>query len=193
MKKIYLVFIIIILFIHTVVGASFAIIDTNMGKFKIRLYKKDAPVTVKNFIRYARNDKFDGAIFYRIIDDFIIQGGGYKLTKGADIEQIKEYKPIKSEADNGLYNIKKSIAMARDGNNPHSATNNFFINLKFNKELNYGYTKDLKKSYTVFGKIVDGWKVIKKISTIKTNKKGKFDHYPIKNIIIEDVIIKKSQ
>lgn len=188
MKKIIL-FLIIFFAIAFSYSQNIAVLKTNYGNIKIRLYKSDAPKTVKNFIRYAKADKYKDAVFYRIAKGFVIQSGavGYKNNQ---VVERKEYPSIKSEADNGLYNIKKTIAMARLGKDPNSATSHFFINLKSNSRLNYGTTKDLKKSYTVFGKVFDGWDVVKQIANIDVYKKEKYEKFPKKIVRIKDVVIK---
>ena len=122
----------------------------------------------------------------------MIQGGGYKYNQKDEIIKINEYKSIKSEANNGLCNVKGALAMARSGDNPNSATSNFFINLKANYRYNYSYQKDKSKSYTVFGKVITGWDTIEKISSLKTIKKGVFKNYPIKDVIIKKIEIYES-
>jgi cyclophilin family peptidyl-prolyl cis-trans isomerase len=191
MKKIIIILLLISIVIINSFAGTTAVVKTNMGEFKIRLYPKDSPKTVANFVRYAENNKFKNSVFYRIVNNFIIQGGGYTINRKQNIKKIQAYKPVKSEADNGLYNIKKTVAMARSGNDPHSATCSFFINLKSNKELNYGFTKDFKTSYTVFGRVISGWDVVEKIAGLNVQKKNQFKNYPVKDVIIENILIKK--
>jgi len=191
LKKL-LITIVFLLSVNLIYSTQFAIIKTNYGDIKIRLYKKEAPITVNNFIKYSKTGRYKNTLIYRVIKGVLIQGGGYKKTKNNKIVKIREYKPIKSEADNGLFNVKGSIAMARTENKSNSATSNFFINLRSNFRFNYNYQKTKTKSYTVFGKVINGWDTINQISNLKTVKKNYFNNYPKKEVVIENIAIIKS-
>ena len=134
-------------------------IKTNHGAFSIELNEKEAPITVKNFLSYVDKDFYNGTIFHRVIDGFMIQGGGF--TK--DMEQKESDAPIKNEANNGLKNLPYSIAMARTSD-PDSATSQFFINVANNSFLDYPGQDGA--GYCVFGKVVDGTEVIDKIGKV---------------------------
>ncbi|TMB16703.1 MAG: peptidyl-prolyl cis-trans isomerase [Deltaproteobacteria bacterium] len=158
------------------------LLSTSMGDIKVELSPDKAPVTVKNFLDYVKAGYYDGTIFHRVISGFMIQGGG--LT--ADMQEKREGQkpPIKNESDNGLKNDTGTVAMART-NVPNSATSQFFINVKDNGSLNG--EKD-KPGYAVFGKVVDGMDVVKKIEQVKTTTKG-----PHQNVPVDPVIIKSAK
>src|SRR3989475_12194400 len=143
-------------------GKPMVLLSTSMGDIKVELSPDKAPVTVKNFLDYVKAGYYDGTIFHRVISGFMIQGGG--LT--ADMQEKREGQkpPIKNESDNGLKNDTGTVAMART-NVPNSATSQFFINVKDNGSLNG--EKD-KPGYAVFGKVVEGMDVVKKIEQVKT-------------------------
>ena len=163
-------------------GNPMVLLSTSMGDIKVELYPDKAPVTVKNFLDYVKAGYYDGTIFHRVISGFMIQGGG--LT--ADMQEKREGQkpPIKNESDNGLKNDTGTVAMART-NVPNSATSQFFINVKDNGSLNG--EKD-KPGYAVFGKVVDGMDVVKKIEQVKTTTKG-----PHQNVPVDPVIIKSAK
>lgn len=155
-------------------------IKTNQGVIVLELDAKNAPITTKNFLNYVDNGFFTDTIFHRVIDNFMIQGGGF--TK--DFQQKKNLPPIKNEAQNGLKNNKGSIAMART-NDPHSATSQFFINVKDNHFLNYSASS---AGYAVFGKVVEGMQVVDKIKDIPTGAGGLFPtDVPKTMVIIESI------
>ena len=151
---------------------------TNKGTIKIELDKEKAPVTVENFLSYVKSGHYSKTIFHRVIDKFMIQGGGFdeKMT------QKSTKAPIKSEASNGLKNIRGSIAMART-NDVNSATAQFFINLVDNSFLDFPNNG----GYTVFGKVSEGMNVVDDIATTKTGSFGMHGDVPVKPIIIESV------
>ncbi|MHC4076353.1 MAG: peptidylprolyl isomerase [Planctomycetota bacterium] len=153
-------------------------LQTNMGNIVIELNEEAAPITVKNFLQYANEGFYDGTIFHRVINGFMIQGGG--MTTDMRPKQTKA--PIKNEANNGLKNDRGTIAMART-NNPHSATSQFFINLKDNDFLNYAPAKN--PGYAVFGKVVEGMEVVDKIAAVKTTRKIAYTDVPAEAVIIE--------
>ncbi len=155
--------------------------QTSLGTIKLELYPEKAPKTVENFTRYIKEGFFDGTIFHRVIDNFMIQGGGFS----ADYQQKKTHAPVENEAKNGLKNERGSIAMART-NNPHSATAQFFINVKTNDFLNYPGHDGW--GYAVFGKVVEGMDVVDKIKAVKTGSGGPLPtDVPQTAVIIEKV------
>ena len=152
---------------------------TSLGTITLALNPEKAPKTVANFLRYANEDFYDGTIFHRVIDNFMIQGGGF--TQNYDRKET--YAPITNESDNGLSNRRGTIAMARTGD-PHSATAQFFINVKKNDFLDYGQNW----GYAVFGKVVEGMNVVDAIRKVKTGAGGPFPQdVPQTQVTIEDV------
>jgi len=151
------------------------LIKTSMGDITLELYPDQAPITVENFLTYVDEKAYDQTIFHRVIDGFMIQGGGF----ATDGKQKSTHAPIKLESNNGLKNEKYTVAMART-TVPDSATNQFFINVQNNEFLNYG-TRD--PGYAVFGKVIKGTEVVDKIAKVQTDSSDK----PLKNIIIEKV------
>ncbi|WBF65699.1 MAG: peptidyl-prolyl cis-trans isomerase [Candidatus Kinetoplastibacterium crithidii] len=160
-------------------------IQTNIGDIIIALDKNKAPITVDNFLHYVNTGFYDNTLFHRVIDGFMIQGGG--LTKNLE-NKTSEKKPIENEANNGLKNDKYTIAMART-NDPHSATSQFFINVADNDFLNYSSPTQNGWGYAVFGKVVEGEETINKIKNSKTGNKGFHQNVPIEDIIIKKVEI----
>jgi cyclophilin family peptidyl-prolyl cis-trans isomerase len=158
-------------------------LKTNFGSFVLELNEKAAPITVKNFESYVNKGFYNGTIFHRVIDGFMIQGGGF--TK--DMSQKKTDAPIKNEADNGLKNLKYSIAMARTSI-PDSATSQFFINVKNNDFLDY--TGQSGPGYCVFGKVIEGQDVVDKIGKLKTRVKNGMGDFPIKTVKINSIKVK---
>jgi len=144
-------------------------IETSKGSMIIELYPDKAPVTVANFLEYVNAGTYDGTIFHRVIKDFMNQGGGFT----ADFKKVANNAPIKNEADNGLKNLKDTIAMARTGE-PHSATNQFFLNTADNAFLDHSSKSQRGWGYTVFGKIVEGQNVSGIISRAATGSGGPF-------------------
>ncbi len=161
-------------------------LETNLGNIKIELYPKKAPVTVKNFKRYVKNDFYDNTIFHRVIPNFVIQAGG--ITK--NLEGKETYDPIENEADNGLKNKIGTISMARTSK-IDSATSHFFINLKHNKRLDHKNNTKQGYGYCVFGRVIDGMNVVDKIADIKT-KTVKKDGHKMKDVPSENIIIKEA-
>jgi peptidyl-prolyl cis-trans isomerase B (cyclophilin B) len=160
-------------------GKPMVLLSTSMGDIKVELYPDKAAITVKNFLDYVNAGYYDGTIFHRVISNFVIQGGG--LT--ADMQEKREGQkpPIKNESDNGLKNDAGTIAMART-NVPDSATSQFFINVKDNEFLNGA--KD-KPGYAVFGKVVAGMDVVKKIEQVKTTSKAGNQYVPVDPVTIK--------
>jgi peptidyl-prolyl cis-trans isomerase A (cyclophilin A) len=160
------------------------LMKTSMGDVKIELYETEAPITVKNFLAYAREGHYRNTIFHRVIAGFMIQGGGFT----PDMMIKKTGKPIKNEASNGLKNDRGTVAMARTAN-PDSATSQFFINVVNNNMLNRpmpdGY------GYAVFGRVIDGMNVVDRIAAVKTGMQMGFADVPQNTIIINDIKIIK--
>jgi len=161
---------------------SIVILKTNHGSIQIELNKKAAPITVENFENYANKDFFNGTIFHRVIDGFMIQGGGF--TK--DMSQKQTDAPIKNEADNGLKNEIYSIAMARTSI-PDSATSQFFINVNDNNFLDYPGQDGA--GYCVFGKVIKGQDVVDKIAKVPTGTSGMHQDVPNETVIIEETSV----
>jgi peptidyl-prolyl cis-trans isomerase B (cyclophilin B) len=163
-----------------------AILNTNHGAIEIELNEEKAPVTVANFVSYVKSGHYDGTIFHRVIDGFMIQGGGFDKN----MRQKSTQKEIKNEANNGLKNDKYTIAMARTMQ-PHSATSQFFINVKDNDFLNFK-AEDLHGwGYAVFGKVVDGTDIVDKIKAVKTGRHGVHDDVPLEAVVIESATIEQ--
>ncbi len=161
--------------------------DTSAGSVIIELYPDKAPETVKNFLRYVADGKYNGTIFHRVIPGFMNQGGGYTQ----DYTKVATYSPIKNEADNGLKNIRGSIAMARTGD-PNSATNQFFINTVNNRGLNFRDKTISGWGYCVFGQVKQGMDVMDKIAAMKTGPAGPFpSDVPATPVIIKQVTLLK--
>lgn len=157
-------------------------IETNLGTIALRLDAARAPVTVKNFTNYAKAGFYNGTIFHRVIDGFMIQGGGFT----PDMKQKETHDPIENEAANGLKNDKYTIAMARTSY-PHSATSQFFINTTDNDFLNYTMPSPQGWGYAVFGKVVTGTDVIDAIGKVRTSRRGMFSDVPVEDVVIEKV------
>jgi len=157
---------------------------TSAGDIVVELDAAKAPKSVENFLQYVKDKHYDGTVFHRVIDGFMIQGGGFT----ADMQQKPTRPPIPLEASNGLKNDKYTIAMARTGN-PNSATSQFFINVKNNDSLNApnpdGY------GYTVFGKVVAGTDVVDKIRAVQTGNKGGMQNVPVETITIKSATLAK--
>jgi len=171
---------------------------TSAGKIVIELNDEKAPVSVKNFLAYVNKKHYNGTVFHRVIKGFMIQGGGFKAA-GESIEELATDKPITNESNNGLTNMKGTIAMART-NDPNSATAQFFINAKDNDFLNGG---GARPGYAVFGKVVEGINVLEKIEGVKTGQRKvkvkdmpgqmvPFDDVPLENVVIQSVNVLKT-
>ena len=153
-------------------------LTTNVGKILIELDEENAPKTCANFIQYVKDGHFDGTIFHRVIDKFMIQGGGFT----PDMIQKPTRDPIENEAKNGLSNLAGSIAMARTMD-PHSASAQFFINVADNKFLDYPGQDGW--GYCVFGKVTEGMDVVNKIKGMATTSKHGHQDVPVEEIIVE--------
>jgi cyclophilin family peptidyl-prolyl cis-trans isomerase len=159
------------------------VINTTKGNIIIKTYPNKAPITVKNFENYVNKGFYNDTIFHRVIDGFMIQGGGF--TK--DMSQKQTDSPIKNEADNGLKNEKYSIAMARTSI-PDSATSQFFINVNNNNFLDFPGQDGA--GYCVFGKVIEGHDVVDKIAKLRTRVKNGMGDVPIKTVKINSIKVK---
>lgn len=156
-------------------------LHTSMGDIRLELYPDKAPVTVENFLQYARDGFYEGTIFHRVISHFMIQGGGYTV----DMERKATREPIQNEADNGLSNARGTVAMARTAD-PHSATAQFYINVEFNGNLDHTGTSNSRAwGYAVFGKVTEGMDVVDEIRFVETNPRD----IPLEPVIIESVTV----
>ncbi|GAB3271867.1 peptidylprolyl isomerase [Parahaliea aestuarii] len=160
------------------------IIRTTFGPITLELDAEKAPKTVENFLSYARDGHYDGTIFHRVIDNFMIQGGGFDIN----MNQKPTQAPIENEADNGLKNDFGTIAMARTMD-PHSATAQFFLNVKDNDFLNHSGKNMQGWGYCVFGKVTEGAEVLDKIRAVATTSKNGHQDVPAEAVIIETVEI----
>ena len=155
-------------------------LTTNFGVISIELDHDKAPKTAANFEQYVKEGFYNGTIFHRVIDNFMIQGGGFDQNM-----QLKPtHEPIENEAKNGLKNDRYTIAMARTMQ-PHSASSQFFINVKDNDFLNHTAPDMHGWGYAVFGKVVEGQDVVDKIKTVKTGNRAGHQDVPVENVIIE--------
>jgi cyclophilin family peptidyl-prolyl cis-trans isomerase len=160
------------------------LLKTNMGKIVLELNPEKAPKTVANFLAYVKSGHYDGTIFHRVIDSFMIQGGGFDK----DMNQKPTNAQIENEAKNGLKNERYTLAMARTSA-PHSASAQFFINTKNNSFLDYPGQDGW--GYCVFGKVVEGMDVVDKIKQVPTTSSGMNQNVPVKPVIIESASIMK--
>lgn len=160
------------------------LMKTNMGDITIELNKEKAPETAENFLNYVREGFYDGTIFHRVINGFMIQGGGFD----SNMNQKGTNKPIKNEANNGLKNETGTLAMARTSD-PHSATAQFFINVSDNSFLDHTSETSQGWGYAVFGKVTDGLDIVNRIKSIKTTSQGLHQDVPAEPVIIESMTI----
>jgi peptidyl-prolyl cis-trans isomerase B (cyclophilin B) len=156
------------------------IFNTNHGPISIELNSEKAPKSAKNFLQYAKEGFYNGTIFHRVIDGFMIQGGGFE----PGMSQKANHDPIDNEADNGLSNLTGTLAMARTAE-PHSATSQFFINVSDNFFLDHRGKTAQGWGYAVFGKVVDGMDVVNKIKSCQTTSRAGHQDVPVDDIIIE--------
>lgn len=155
-------------------------LHTNFGEITLELNTEKAPVTTENFLSYVDSGAYNGTIFHRVIDGFMIQGGGFD----ASMTQKESLSEIKNEADNGLTNDPYTIAMARTSA-PHSASNQFFINIGNNEFLNYSAPTNNGWGYCVFGKVISGMDVVDKIRKVSTTSRKGHQDVPVENVLIE--------
>ena len=156
-------------------------ITTSLGVIEVELAPKEAPATVENFTKYVKDGFYNGTIFHRVIEGFMIQGGGFET--GLNKKDTRD--PIENEADNGLQNLVGTLAMART-NDPHSATAQFFINTADNQFLNHTDKSPRGWGYAVFGKVSSGMEVVRQIEGVQTGQRDGMGDVPM-----EDVVIKK--
>lgn len=159
-------------------------LKTNFGDIKLELFADKAPKTVANFLAYVEEGFFDNTIFHRVINNFMIQGGGFT----ADMDQKETKDPIENEADNGVANEMGTIAMART-QDPHSATAQFFINVNNNDFLNHSGKSVNGWGYCAFGKVVEGMDVVEKIKAVKTGNHGYHQDVPVEPVIIQSATV----
>ena len=160
------------------------VLYTNFGDITIKMFEQEAPNTVKNFLEYANADLFNGTIFHRVIDGFMVQGGGF--VPGMEQKEVND--PIKNEANNGLSNKIGTLAMARTPD-PHSATAQFFINVNNNDFLNHSSETSQGWGYCVFAEVVEGMDVVNKIKGVATGSTGFHQDVPLEDVIIESVTV----
>ncbi|MCC3732248.1 peptidylprolyl isomerase B [Rouxiella badensis] len=157
---------------------------TNHGDIVINTFADKAPVTVENLLNYCRKGFYDNTIFHRVINGFMIQGGGFE----PGMNQKNTDAPIKNEANNGLKNTRGTLAMART-NDPHSATAQFFINVVDNDFLNFSGQNAQGWGYCVFAEVTDGLDVVEKIKAVKTGRSGMHQDVPVEDVIIKSVTV----
>jgi len=160
------------------------LMTTTVGPMTLELDADNAPKTVENFLSYVSSGFYDGTIFHRVINNFMVQGGGFT----ADMEQKATQAPIENEANNGLKNARGTIAMART-QDPHSATAQFFINVQDNDFLNHTGENMQGWGYAVFGKVTEGEDVLDKIRCVQTGSQAGHQDVPVEPIIIESVTV----
>ncbi len=159
-------------------------IQTAYGVILLELYPDKTPQTVANFLQYVNEGFYDGTLFHRVIDNFMIQGGGFL----PGMTQKKTHDPVENEARNGLRNERGTIAMARTSD-PHSATSQFFINVADNDFLNHTTATPSGWGYCVFGKVVDGMTVVDRIKGVPTSSKFGYKDVPLTDVIIESLTV----
>ncbi|MEO8837485.1 MAG: peptidylprolyl isomerase [Herbaspirillum sp.] len=176
------------LLLNTGLGNAFAasapqvLLKTSMGEIVLELNADKAPLSVENFLRYAKDGHYNGTIFHRVIPSFMIQGGGFDVN----LQQKPTRAPIANEAKNGLHNQTYTIAMARTSA-PNSATSQFFINVADNAALDYPGQDGV--GYAVFGKVIKGMKVVDQIRQVKTTSRGMYSDVPVTPVIIESATV----
>jgi cyclophilin family peptidyl-prolyl cis-trans isomerase len=168
------------------------VMETSMGTIKIELFEDKAPITVKNFLKYAEDKHYDGTVFHRVIPTFMVQGGGFEPA----MKERKTREPIKNESNNGLSNLKYTLAMARLGQDvgdvkaADSATAQFFINVKDNTFLDRAKAAD-GAGYCVFGRVIEGTDVVDKIKGVATGTSKGFTDVPKEDVVIKSVRVVK--
>ncbi|GGB63959.1 peptidyl-prolyl cis-trans isomerase [Shewanella inventionis] len=160
-------------------------LHTNYGDITLQLNAEKAPLTVANFMKYVEEGFYDNTIFHRVIDGFMIQGGGFT----EDMGQKRCNETIKNEANNGLSNRVGTIAMARTSD-PHSATAQFFINVNDNTFLDFKSETTQGWGYCVFGEVVEGLDIVEKIKTVATGNRGMHQNVPLEAVVLQNVSVK---
>ena len=163
-------------------------LNTSLGSIELALDVGNAPNTVANFVKYVEERNYDGTLFHRVIPNFMIQGGGMRTG----LIEIPTLAPIENEATNGLKNLRGTIAMART-QDPHSATAQFFINLKDNSFLDHTEKSAAGWGYTVFGQVFSGMDIVDQIASVETGSVGHHENVPINDVIIEHARIRDQQ
>jgi len=163
-------------------------VQTNVGAFTLELYPKQAPKTVANFLQYARDGFYEGIIFHRLIGKYIAQAGGYEQNLE---KKEPPYKPVSNEANNGLSNMRGTIAMAREAD-PNSGTSQFFINLADNKALDFRTRTRRGWGYAVFGRIIAGEDILDRLDNISIQRQGAFKYMPAEPIVIQSMNVDES-
>ena len=179
----------VLLTVFALIGSAFAQnprveMKTNRGLIQIELYQDKAPKTVANFLQYAKEGYYTGTLFHRVIDNFMVQGGGFDK----DMREKRTRGPIENEATNQLKNEFGTLAMART-TAPHSASAQFFINLKHNEFLNFREPTTQGFGYAVFGRVVQGMDIVAAIAKMRTGRAGTHSDVPIEPIIIEAITV----
>lgn len=159
-------------------------LQTSQGDIVIELNAEKAPKTTENFISYVRDGFYDGTVFHRVINNFMVQGGGFE----PGMKQKQAGKPIENEANNGLKNDRYTVAMARTSD-PHSASAQFFINVADNDFLNHTAPTTNGWGYAVFGKVVEGTEVVDKIKGVKTGSRGFHQDVPAEDVVLEKATV----
>ena len=168
--------------------AKMVTLTTSLGAIELQLDAGSAPDTVSNFIAYVEGGHYDGILFHRVIPNFMIQGGGMR----AGLDENPTRAPIQNEADNGLKNLRGTIAMART-QDPHSATAQFFLNLKDNSFLDHTEKTPAGWGYAVFGQVISGMDVVDRIASVETGSVGYHENVPIDDVIIEHARLRDQQ
>jgi peptidyl-prolyl cis-trans isomerase B (cyclophilin B) len=163
-------------------------LQTNFGDITVELDFEKTPKTAENFLSYAKNGFYDGTIFHRVMNGFMIQGGGFD----GDMKQKKGQSPIQNEANKGSANKRGTIAMARTSD-PHSASSQFFINVVDNDFLNFTSESANGWGYCTFGTVTDGMDVVDKIKKVPTTTRSGHQNVPVDNVVIEKVIVKEEK
>lgn len=158
------------------------VLETTLGDIVVELRRDRAPVSVQNFLAYAQSGHYDGTIFHRVLKGFMIQGGGY----APDFESRPTRPPIRSEATNGLRNMRGTVAMARSSA-VRSATAEFFINVEDNSQLNHRGISPAQYGYAVFGRVLEGMDVVDRIAAVKVRSQGEHEAVPIEPVVIKRV------
>lgn len=159
-------------------------LTTSIGEVVLEMAPDKAPASVQNFLDYVRSGFYDGTQFHRVIDGFMVQGGGYSR----DFSKKQTRDPVRNEADNGLRNTRGSVAMARTSD-PHSATAQFFINVADNAFLDHRSPDPQGWGYAVFGRVVEGMDVVDRIKSVATGKRGPFSDVPLEPVVIESATV----